>query len=673
MNVLLRLVPAAVSIACALLFADTPNAVAGWTAPLSISQAGVVGGEPQVAVDGAGNTTVVWVSGTSPNRNIRSAYRPAGGPWEASISLLAGILDCHDPQLAVNPTGAALVVADCDAGAAGMNSSYRASAGGSWTQNVVSGSTSGVEPRVALDEAGNAVVVWEKNDKTVQSSYRPAAGGWAAALQASPVGAVVLNPQVAISPTGMAWAIWRHKLNRKAGDPVVSVEVIRRQGSAAWSAPTLRSLTPAPTETSPIAVEEPQIKWNANGQRMAAWANQPVSGVAFMEERWGSGGDFGGWGEPAVFLSDGTRNVEVPQIAIDGQARGVAVWRSFDESGLGVRASTTAFINGSWSASVPLATNQTVIEPQVAIDPAGDATAVWPAIGGVISAASRPAGGVFGAATPIKTRGADPRVAMDAAGDAIVAWAQLGAGIEIAVNDVTPPVLSTVAVPTSVEAGAAAPMTATATDAWSSVSVAWSFGDGTTGAGNAVAHAYAAAGAKTVTVTATDAAGNATSQTRTITVTQTPAAAGGTGAKPANGPNGKGDKSTAPGASRRVTLGVVIPRQSWKAIDKAKAVRLSCSLDVAGVCAATATVTRAVAARIGLKVAGRAKTLRVGSGTAQIAGGDRVTNLKVKLTSKARIAIAAAKQDVPLALAIAGSAPKRTSATLTRKFTIKRP
>jgi hypothetical protein len=660
MKVLPRLGAAAVSIICVLLCARTPGAEAAWSEPLSISQAGLAGSEPQVAIDAAGNTTVVWVSGNSPSRNVRSAYRPAGGPWEASISLLAGILDCHDPQLAVNPAGAAVVVADCDAGAAGMNSSDRASAGGTWAQSLVPGSTSGVEPRLALDNAGNAVAVWEKTDNTVQSSYRPAAGSWAGALQASPIGAVALNPQVAISPTGMAWAIWRHKLNRKAGDPVVTVEAIRRQGSAAWSAPTLRDLTLAPSETSPVAEGEPQIKWNANGQRMAAWANRPPSGAAFMQERWGNGGDFGGWSEPPISLSDGTRNVEVPQIAIDGQARGVAVWRSFDASGLGVRASTTAAINGSWSASAPLATNQTALEPQLAIDPAGDATAVWPAIGGIISAASRPAGGAFGAVAPIKAGGTDPRVAMDAAGNAIVVWAQLGATIEFAVDDVTAPALSALAVPAGVEAGTAAPMAASATDAWSSAGIAWDFGDGATATGGAVSHAYAAAGTKTVTVTASDAVGNAVSQTRTISVTQPPAVTGGTG------PKGK------PGDLPPVRLGVAIPKQSWKAIAKAKAIKLSCSLDPIGTCAATAAVSRSVAKRLGLKPAKGAKTVQVGNGEVQVASSDRPTTLRLKLSGRARGAIAEATQDVPLTLAVAGSARQHTSVTVLRKFTIRR-
>jgi PKD repeat protein len=655
-----RLGSAAVGIACALLMADAPDAGAGWIAPVPVSQAGVAGSEPQVAVDGAGNTTVVWVSGSSPNRNIRSAYRPTDGSWEASISLLNGILDCHDPQLAVNPSGTAVVVADCDAGAAGMNSAYRASAGGSWTPNVVSGSTSGTEPRVALDGAGNAVLVWAKSDDTVQSSYRPAIGSWAGALQASPVGATALNPQVAIGPGGYAWAIWRHKLNREAGDPVVTVEAIRRQGSAAWDAATLSTVSrPVATKTAPIAEGEPRLAWSANGQkRIAVWGYKNDLGDLFMQEGWGEGGETGLWGEPDISLLDAAADIELPQVVIDNQGRSVSAWRSFGEGGFGVKASTTAFTNSPWSSPATLDSFETsVAVPQIAGDPAGDATIVWNSIGGVITAVTRPAGGAFAPSTPISTGGkSDPRIAMDTAGDGIAAWAVLGGVVEVAVNDVTPPVLSALSVPAGVETGVAVALSATASDAWSGASVSWDFGDGATASGSAVSHIYSAAGTKTVTATATDGAGNNASQSRQILVTQPPAGNPGPATK-----------------RRRVTLVLTVPKQSWNAIEKAKAVKLQCSLDPVGTCSATAAVTRAVAMRLGLKLGKQAKTLRIGSGIAQVTSSGRAVNVKVKLTSKARDAIDKSRRSVPVTLMVDGSAPGVTSATLSRPFKIKRP
>ena len=237
MNITVRLALIAGSAAWAL--SGAPEAGAAWTVPLKVSAAGLTASAPEVGIDDAGNVMVVWVSG-SPG-SIRSAYRPAGGAWETSDERVHPIFNCHDPQLTVNPAGAAVVVADCGTGTATMRAAYRP-AGGSWAASVVlPGSGSGTEPRVGLDHAGNAVVVWGSAG-TVQSAYRPAAGGWAGPTQVSPAGDVTLEPQVAMSPSGTAQAIWRHELHRSPTDLVVTVESSSRQGSGPWLAPTVRTL-----------------------------------------------------------------------------------------------------------------------------------------------------------------------------------------------------------------------------------------------------------------------------------------------------------------------------------------------------------------------------------------------------------------------------------------------
>jgi hypothetical protein len=649
----MRLLMVAGCVASALLGAAAPSAAAGWTPPVSVSVAGSTAREPEVAVDGAGNTTVVWGSGTGSSRSIRSAYRPAGGPWEMSVTLIPASADCFNPQLAVNPVGAAVVVAECDAGTAGVQAAYRA-AGGRWAGSIaVPGSGSGVDPRVAIDDDGNAVVVWGSAN-AVQSSYRPAAGPWGAAVQASPAGDVALDPQIAISPTGRALAIWRHDLSPST--PVVTVETTSRQDAGPWGAtPTV--LTPPATSTVPVAEGEPQVAWNDTGGRFAVWANRTTAPRAILQSGWG-GGDFGSWGMDASSHSagDGVRSVEVPQVAIDDEDRAVAVWRGFD-GGTGsfrTQAATTGFINDSWSAPITLADVETgLAEPHVAVDPAGDATVVWRTIAGEISAVSRPAGGAFAPATPISNSAhpgfGDPLVTMDASGDAIVAWSASDATathIAVAVDDVSPPLLSAIDIPPSAETGVAATMAATATDAWSPVHISWNFGDGATGAGDTVNHAYATAGTRTVTVTATDAAGNSASQTRQIVVTT----------------QGGG----------RLNLDVTVPRQSWKKIKKAKAVSLRCTMDAIGECKAVATVSRTVAKRLGLKVKRPARTLRIGSGSTEIESAGHATKLRVRLTRKARAAIGKASRNVPLKLAVTGSAPERLPATLVQKLKIRR-
>jgi hypothetical protein len=401
------------------------------------------------------------------------------------------------------------------------------------------------------------------------------------------------------------------------------------------------------------------------------WDNHAVGALPLLQKTAGSGGETGGWTNGISSwqnAGDGATSVEAPQVALDDAGGAVAVWRSFDGAGFRTKAATTSTLFGSWSTPVPLADVETgLAEPQVAADPAGDAAAVWRTSSGTISAATRPAGAAFDAATTISsagTTGLHPRVAMTAAGDAIATWAGSTTGrVAVAVDDTTPPVLSAVTVPPSVQAGTAASMSAMVADAWSPVTLAWDLGDGTTTAGDAVSHAYAAAATRTVTVTATDAAGNVASETRQIVVSPVP---GG------QDPGGPGPGGGGPPVIPAVTLGVSVPKQSWPTIRKRRAVRLRCTLDVAGACAAKATISRRLAERLGLRIGPRAKARRVGRGTVAITREDRATRLDVPLGRKVRRAIGRTHRRVVFRLVVTGSAPGRTPATLTRAMTVRR-
>jgi hypothetical protein len=664
MNIPVRLASIA---AAAWALSAAPDAGATWTEPIEVSVAGITTGEPQVGVDGAGNTTVAWISygGPGTSSSIRSASKPAGESWEPPLTVIGGFA-CHDPQLAVNLAGAAVVVADCDEGAATMRAARRDPAG-TWTgSTAVPGSAPGEEPRVGLDDAGNAIVVWE-GGTTVQSAYRPAAGTWAGPTQVSLAGDVTFDPQVAMGPTGAALVVWR----RDGTDPVVTVQSrLRHSGAAGWTTVTDRS--PLPTSTGPVVSYEPQVRWSRGGDdRLVVWDNHAVGALPLLQKTAGSGGEYGGWTNgvsPWQSAGDGATTVEAPQVALDDAGGAVAVWRSFDGAGFRIKASTTPTLFGSWSTPVPLADVETgLAEPQVGADPAGDAAAVWRTSSGTISAATRPAGGIFDPATTISsdgTTGLHPRVAMTAAGDAIATWTgSTTARVAVAVNDATPPVLSAVTVPPGVEAGTAASMSAAAADSWSPVTLVWDLGDGMTIAGDAVSHAYAAAGTRSVTVTATDAAGNAAFETRQIVVSPVPAG---------QDPGGPGPGGGGTPVITAVTLGVTVPRQSWRAIRKRGAVRLRCTLDGAGTCAAEATISRRLAKRLRLRIGPRAKARRVGRGTVGIERGDYATRLDVPLGRKVRRAIGRTRRRVVFRLVVTGSAPGRAPATLTKAMTVRR-
>lgn len=633
------------------------RAEAAWIAPVVISNEGLQALDPQVAVDGQGNVTVAWVSGTS-SRAIVVAEHPAGGAWTNPVARLQATEKCHDPKLAVNPAGAAVLAADCENGAA-IHAVTR-TVNGTWNalSTEIPGSGSGHEPRVGIDNAGNAIVVWAGTASTVQSAYKLVAGGWTNGGQVSTAGKVALEPNVAMSPAGYAHAIWREKREETGPDPVIEVKTSHKLGAAAWTAPLRLTANLGPGSTTPVAEGEPQIAINAGGERMMAWL-LPGAKV-FMAERTASS-DLGGISEPARSIVEATAHVELPRIALDGSGLGVATWRSFSGEGFRVKAATTSSLSGSWSGPETVGGLGEVVggtEPDIAAAPAGSATVVW-RDGVTVKAASRPAGGAFAAAIPIssatQTGFGEPRVAMDTGGNAIAAWSTGVVRVAVAVNDVTPPAIST-APPAPVVLGNAVGLNAVAVDAWSPTTLSWNFGDGATANGGSVSHVYATTGTKTATVTATDAAGNSSSATVTVTVTAAP---------DKGGPGG--------GQGRhKVVLAATVVKQTWKQIAKAKAIKLRCKLDVAGTCAAKASVGAGVAKRIGLKAGKRQKQVGVGKGSVQAKAG-KFAVVKVALTAKALAAIAAAAKPVPVSLAVTGSAPGNDPASLTRKLKISRP
>jgi hypothetical protein len=162
--------------------------------------------------------------------------------------------------------------------------------------------------------------------------------------------------------------------------------------------------------------------------------------------------------------------------------------------------------------------------PSVAVAPSGAAAVDWEIANTQNSAQAlyRPAGGSFGALTPIGT-GSGANVSIAPSGDAAISFVGDGGDARVSIFDTTAPTISSVAVPTAASTGQAVAMSAIAGDAWSALAPGqpgWSFGDGGVGSGASVSHAYGAPGTYTVTVGASDALGNAAAPvSRQIVVT----------------------------------------------------------------------------------------------------------------------------------------------------------
>lgn len=139
----------------------------------------------------------------------------------------------------------------------------------------------------------------------------------------------------------------------------------------------------------------------------------------------------GGWGGPVVLSEEdegdgglGASNGSSPQIAVDADGDVHVVWERYAGTNKLLIQATTRPAGGTWQDPVDIGEVKTMAapEPWIAVDAAGDATAVWKNQQ-VIESAYRPAGGSWQAPAPISaTESFTPEAAVNAEGDATAVW-----------------------------------------------------------------------------------------------------------------------------------------------------------------------------------------------------------------------------------------------------------
>jgi hypothetical protein len=176
---------------------------------------------------------------------------------------------------------------------------------------------------------------------------------------------------------------------------------------------------------------------------------------------------------------------------------------------------------------------QTVVSPQVAIDPNGNAAAVWArssASPTVIEGRIETAGGAWGGVEELSELGSSangPQVALGATGDGASIWSRGNGANEIvqaAGFDGAGPLFPSLSIPAAATVKQPVTFGAATFDNWSPVrSVAWAFGDGGEGAiGNRVEHTFASPGTYPVSILAADNLGNTRATAGSITVFRLP-------------------------------------------------------------------------------------------------------------------------------------------------------
>jgi hypothetical protein len=252
---------------------------------------------------------------------------------------------------------------------------------------------------IGLDAAGNAVAVWAErhgSDYDVAGEMRSVASGtWGAPVVLS-TSNVRAGPGLAVTPAGEAFAIW-----------IEGSSVLLARGDltgGVWDPPVTLSRN---------AGAEADVAVNPVGDAVAVWGlgDRPGIETAFRPAA-------GAWSasQPVTDVSPFNAGAG-PGVGFSANGTVVAVW-----VGGGLLRSSVRSRDGSWSRPVEVGAADSA-EPRVAVDPRGDAIAVWQHRSRLLTAVRPAAVGAW--QRPEQLSGAEasaPRLALDAAGNGVVVW-----------------------------------------------------------------------------------------------------------------------------------------------------------------------------------------------------------------------------------------------------------
>ncbi|MEO8523779.1 MAG: hypothetical protein ABI460_03570 [Caldimonas sp.] len=301
--------------------------------------------------------------------------------WGAFQSIRTGGGDTTtNAELALDNSGNALVVwgheLSPSMGRVDIWSNRYAVGSGWGTAQVIetndSSSTGNRQPQIAADAAGNALAVWAQSDGTQVSIWanRYVAGsGWATAelIETGNAGAAAL-PNIAIDVGGNALAVWSQSDGTR-----YNVWSNRYTAGTGWGTAELIETDNA---GDAARFSAPEIAFDRSGNALAVWEQSDGTRTNIWSNRYTAGA---GWGTAQLIETDNAGRALNPSLAFDGSGNALAVWEQSDGT-----------INNIWSnryaAGVGWGTAQLIetddagngaTDAHVAFDGSGNALAVW--------------------------------------------------------------------------------------------------------------------------------------------------------------------------------------------------------------------------------------------------------------------------------------------------------
>ncbi len=337
-------------------------------AEVATSSPGVFGRGPGISVDFQGNTSVSWTQMPNSAQALLNRFlvnAPSGGATMFSY----GTNPTGYMETAFDATENGIAVFTATSG--GVTKLYARrydkltdNWGGVAILETASGAVESSWVSLSLDDAGNAIVVWQwKIGSTVSTHAKSAAG------RASPWSATQLVGSTSIAgaqamPTNIAGAVGSEN-NAAVAWIQDGNAYIRRWNGVAWSAAdTVDNLAAAASNVS-VAID-------LHGNVVATWLQNDASGPSIHHNRYAVNGTGGSW-VGASSLDASASAVTLPKVVADAAGNFIAAWIQ------GNTVVARRFTNNAWDASATTISTGSVAPEELTLsaDSMGNAVLAW--------------------------------------------------------------------------------------------------------------------------------------------------------------------------------------------------------------------------------------------------------------------------------------------------------
>ena len=315
--------------------------------------------EPGLAVNRGGVALVVWATQESAaeGRQLFSRRLDPVAGWTGAERIDGGearrASTAYAPSLALDEGGNGLALWDSE----GIVAARLVAAGGWLPPERIAGSPSSV-PKVFLDAGGRGFATWTLRGEAYARRFEPT-GGWGETTLFTPDAGWSFSGwgDLAFDAAGEALLVWPQTQGSIGPTRVWSA----RYAGGRWSA--LGAVS-----TGSGSAVNPHVGIDGSGVGTATW-NEPPAGIA--SARW----ERGAWGAPRLVVS--VPSAGPVRLAVSAGGDAMVTWRESAENGPS-RAYAVRLAGGSWGAPAALqASGHPSDDPMVAIDPCGNAVAIW--------------------------------------------------------------------------------------------------------------------------------------------------------------------------------------------------------------------------------------------------------------------------------------------------------